>query len=240
MNCTVADNYIQCDTNENLADSNYWTRAIYFFICTNAISKTSGNSILRNRVVGRYHPAIYVSGKPAAGGFENNLFAVNVLQCDDADKNCSPFLVNFYGTNNPANGRNYLLNNTINYPSAWGYLSFPRGITGYWTIENNIIVSGNAVVIISDFTDKTHFVFNYNNYYCPGSGAFCFVPFSSWRLKYPSFDANSYFQNPLLNSSSALTIASPITVKGGSAGNGGIKIIRPGDPDRYRAILGNL
>ncbi len=234
VDCTVADNLIS--ESDSITQPAIPTRAIFFYM-TDSYTKTSGNKVLRNRMQGRYYPAVYIAGTPDAtfGGFENNTFACNVLQCSNITK---PYMAFWFYTdtfNNTATGMNYWCNNTINYANGAGgegkqALFMRYEDPGYWTFKNNIIVAPAAVNTYSNGTTKN--IFDHNNYYNTESNPFTYYTtpktFTQWQELSANFDnvGSSSGTNPMLRSTdSALTTLSPTWCINGGTPIEGVTVI---------------
>ena len=157
----IADNTIVTTyRKKDMSKRFHWTRAIFLYL-TNGEIPTTGNKILRNRIVGHFYPAIYIATHDGIKGFENNVFAYNSVYYSLPDKTHNSFQVRTSG--NPLKGKNYFVNNTIvNEVEGLG-LAFVAGDTGNWVVQNNTIVSPRYVRLTKENL-KGNLVFSHNLY----------------------------------------------------------------------------
>ena len=246
VGCLITDNTISCPTirgipgnkyGESSWDIYYATRAIYYWISNNP-TQCTGNKVLRNRIIGRYSPAIYLSvldttGYNASGGFGDNIYALNVLQCSGADNQYDG--IKLRGSNagnaNPLTTPNYLYNNTINYPNGGIPFEIGNGSkAGYFTWKNNIVVGtfAGAKKVFIDEGDTSYFSFGYDCYSPATAGAHDFY-YNNGDMAFPpagggwqsyGFDVTgSVVADPKLRASdSALTTLSPCKHGGANPG----------------------
>jgi hypothetical protein len=186
--------------------------------------------VTRNRCIGRFKPAIYISGNPSTAGLENNVFALNVIEGSSGIGGAYGFQCNLYSNSNPSTTPNYFINNTINHANGWQAIILSGGGAngpGYWVLQNNIVTNFNSPVFVSAYVSQ--YTFDHNNYYSTNTWPFTYnttaLTFTQWQNGYgarPPFDAPvggvdvSFLQDPKLRSSnSALTNLSPTACKTG-------------------------
>jgi hypothetical protein len=226
VDCTVADNVISCTDTHSFSDEWYGTRGITVYLTDYTTIVSSGNKFLRNKLIGRFRNAFYLNHNQAnTPGWENNIFAFNVLCSTSTLNDYCGYYVNSGTHPNQSTDTNYIINNTINY--ATGNSIMLNG-AGHYTINNNILTARTGT-IVKYVGDRSYYTIDYNNYNIViiANGGFMWVTsslaFNQWQADgwggfgpNPGFDKNSVMQAPLLRpSDSALTTASPVECRTG-------------------------
>lgn len=143
----IANNTITTSFVKDITSDRLRCRAIYLYL-TNGNAPTMGNSILRNFISGHYYPSIYISTAKGHAGFENNLFAYNVIYYGQSEKGQVSFELNSF-SDNPLSLTNYFVNNTIFNKSLGLGIWVHNQFNGKWVLRNNIVNSPSKMKISS-------------------------------------------------------------------------------------------
>jgi hypothetical protein len=182
QNSMIANNTINATFERSFTNSDWWTRAFIIFM-TSSTTPTTGISFIRNSISGHFSPAVYVSGYSGFAGFSGNVYAYNHFHYVGTDPNHGAFAVRFT-SDNPMNGANYFINNTISNDNAGGALDVPYHKIGNWVFRNNIVNSPGIFHVNSDF-NAGNIMPEYNIYNSSGSMPFMIggsaMPFATWQ-----------------------------------------------------------